>query len=145
MWTMLNSHANLDVTLPSPSPLSPLPTFFLPSLPISFSPIIQVILNASLVPYVGVKKTNTTITSITVFNNTSPTPSLLSFSAHVFIDATYEGDLARFAGASYTYGRESSKQYNEPDGGMQAQDVLFFVLFLSSLLFFFFCFFFFFL
>jgi hypothetical protein len=67
---------------------------------------------------VGVKKINTTITSIAVSNASSPTPSIITFSALVFIDATYEGDLARFAGASYTYGRESAKQYNESLGGM---------------------------
>jgi hypothetical protein len=37
----------------------------------------------------------------------------------VFIDATYEGDLVRFSGASYTWGRESSAQYNESLAGVR--------------------------
>ncbi len=40
----------------------------------------------------------------------------------VFIDATYEGDLMARAGVSYTYGRESRSQYNEPLAGIRLLD-----------------------
>ena len=38
-------------------------------------------------------------------------------SAKVWIDATYEGDLAAVAGAEMVWGRESVAQYNESDAG----------------------------
>ena len=37
--------------------------------------------------------------------------------AEVFIDATYEGDLAAMAGAPFRTGRESRAEYNEPHAG----------------------------
>lgn len=42
------------------------------------------------------------------------------FKGKMFIDATYEGDLMAAAGVSYTYGRESNKQYGETLNGVQA-------------------------
>jgi hypothetical protein len=39
--------------------------------------------------------------------------------ASVWIDASYEGDLVRFSGASYTWGRESRDQYNESYAGVR--------------------------
>jgi hypothetical protein len=42
-----------------------------------------------------------------------------SFSAKVFIDATYEGDLMAFAGASYVVGREPQGRYGEYSGGVR--------------------------
>ncbi|MBW6533608.1 MAG: FAD-dependent oxidoreductase [Mariniphaga sp.] len=41
----------------------------------------------------------------------------------MFIDATYEGDLMATAGVTYTYGRESNKQYGETLNGVQANDI----------------------
>ncbi|MFV0269983.1 MAG: FAD-dependent oxidoreductase, partial [Draconibacterium sp.] len=41
----------------------------------------------------------------------------------MFIDATYEGDLMATAGVSYTYGRESNKEYGETLNGVQANDI----------------------
>lgn len=41
------------------------------------------------------------------------------YSANVFIDATYEGDLMALSGVSYTFGRESNNQYNENLNGVQ--------------------------
>ena len=38
--------------------------------------------------------------------------------AKVWIDASYDGDLTRFSGASYTWGRESRDQYNESYAGV---------------------------
>jgi hypothetical protein len=42
------------------------------------------------------------------------------FRASVFIDATYEGDLMAFAGASYIVGREPQSQYREYSAGVRA-------------------------
>ncbi len=39
------------------------------------------------------------------------------FSAWVFIDATYEGDLAAAAGALYRLGREGASEFDEPMAG----------------------------
>ena len=58
-----------------------------------------------------------------VMNNgkieTMKTLSGKSFSALIFIDATYEGDLMAAAGVSYHVGRESSATYNETWNGVQ--------------------------
>ncbi|MGC9354170.1 MAG: FAD-dependent oxidoreductase [Mariniphaga sp.] len=40
----------------------------------------------------------------------------------MFIDATYEGDLMATAGITYTYGRESNREYGETLNGVQAND-----------------------
>lgn len=42
-----------------------------------------------------------------------------AFSARVFIDSSYEGDLMAQAGVSYTWGRESSAQYGESLAGVR--------------------------
>ncbi len=42
-----------------------------------------------------------------------------SFSARVFIDSSYEGDLMAQAGVSYTVGREGSSQYGESLAGVR--------------------------
>ncbi len=39
------------------------------------------------------------------------------YRASVFVDATYEGDLAAAAGAPYMLGREGANEYNEPCAG----------------------------
>ena len=44
------------------------------------------------------------------------------FTAKVFIDCTYEGDLMAKAGVSYTVGREPNSQYNEKINGVQATE-----------------------
>ncbi|WP_321290547.1 FAD-dependent oxidoreductase [uncultured Sunxiuqinia sp.] len=43
------------------------------------------------------------------------------FQGNMFIDATYEGDLMAKAGVSYTFGRESVKQYGESLNGVQTE------------------------
>ena len=43
-----------------------------------------------------------------------------AWSASIWIDASYEGDLVRFAGASFTWGRESRDEYGEPDAGVRS-------------------------
>ncbi len=45
------------------------------------------------------------------------------FSAKIFIDATYEGDLMASAGVSYTVGRESNLKYGESLNGIQANKI----------------------
>lgn len=42
---------------------------------------------------------------------------LVNLRAKVFIDATYEGDLAAMAGAPYRVGRESRSEFGEPHAG----------------------------
>ncbi len=44
------------------------------------------------------------------------------FTAKVFIDATYEGDLMAAAGISYTVGREARDTYNESKAGVRYMD-----------------------
>lgn len=46
--------------------------------------------------------------------------STATFSASVFVDASYDGDLLILSGVNYTYGRESIQQYNESLAGVRA-------------------------
>ena len=59
----------------------------------------------------GVTKTGNVINSIQM-------ESGRTFSAGVFIDSSYEGDLMAKSGVSYIVGRESSSTYNEPHAGV---------------------------
>ncbi len=52
--------------------------------------------------------------------HTIATESGEKYSAEVFIDATYEGDLMAAAGVSYTVGREPNSLYGETLNGIQA-------------------------
>jgi len=61
----------------------------------------------------GVKMNGNPIASITMENGEE-------YSAKIFIDATYEGDLMAAAGVSYTVGRESNSEYGETLNGLQA-------------------------
>jgi len=45
-----------------------------------------------------------------------------TYSAKVFIDASYEGDLMAAAGVTYTVGRESSRDYGESLAGVQPSE-----------------------
>ncbi len=56
-----------------------------------------------------------TLTQIKITNR--ETGDAEYYSAKVFIDATYEGDLAAAAGAPYMLGREGKDEYNEPCAG----------------------------
>jgi hypothetical protein len=60
------------------------------------------------------KTRNQTINTITTINN-------LTFSAKLFIDASYEGDLMALANVSYAIGRESQSEYNESLAGHRMQ------------------------
>ncbi|MGC4053914.1 MAG: FAD-dependent oxidoreductase [Paludibaculum sp.] len=56
------------------------------------------------------------LTSIFLEDRAKP-GSQVELTAPVFIDATYEGDLAAMAGAPFKTGRESRSEYNEPHAG----------------------------
>ena len=58
---------------------------------------------------------NDEIREITVLNRN--TQQRESYRGRVFIDATYEGDLAAAAGVPYHVGREGAGEYNEPYAG----------------------------
>lgn len=56
------------------------------------------------------------ITSLTTADGTQ-------YSGHMFVDATYEGDLMAAAGVKYIVGRESSSQYDEPLAGFHPMPI----------------------
>ncbi len=60
----------------------------------------------------GVRKQDGQILSITCENG-------VTISAQVFLDATFEGDLLAFAGASFVVGREGNAKYNETKNGIR--------------------------
>ncbi len=61
---------------------------------------------------IGVEKNGASITRIRLEGDRE-------FSAKVFIDSSYEGDLMKAAGVSYVVGRESSAKYDESLAGRQ--------------------------
>jgi FAD-dependent oxidoreductase family protein len=63
----------------------------------------------------GVKKEGNRITEISIENGST-------FSAPIFIDASYEGDLMAQAGVSYICGRGGVEQYGESLAGMRPKD-----------------------
>jgi hypothetical protein len=77
---------------------------------------IELVYNQRLDRSAGVIKQGLSITGIRM-------ESGISFKGKMFIDATYEGDLMAAAGVSYTYGRESNKEYGETLNGVQANKV----------------------
>ena len=56
------------------------------------------------------------LTAVTLTQRTQP-ERLIRCRAKVFVDATYEGDLAAMAGAPYRVGRESRSDLDEPHAG----------------------------
>ena len=56
------------------------------------------------------------LTRIKITNNETP-GVMEEYAARIFIDATYEGDLAAAAGAPFRTRREGQKEYNEPLAG----------------------------
>ena len=60
----------------------------------------------------GVKKDGARIASITMLSGKT-------FTARMFIDATYEGDLMAAAGVEYRVGREAQAEYGEDANGIQ--------------------------
>lgn len=73
---------------------------------------IPVVRNAWLDREKGVRKEGDRIVSITTLDKKT-------YSARMFIDATYEGDLMAAAGVDYHVGRESSRTYDEKWNGVQ--------------------------
>ncbi len=63
----------------------------------------------------GIKKRKGRITEISCENGTA-------FTAKIFIDATYEGDLLAFAKVPYTVGREATSKYGEALAGVRPKD-----------------------
>jgi hypothetical protein len=61
----------------------------------------------------GLKKEGMRVVSITTDDGTE-------YPARVFIDSSYEGDLLAQSGVTYTWGRESTKQYGESLAGVRA-------------------------
>jgi len=60
----------------------------------------------------GVTKKGTTVTGVVAENGAS-------FSARMFADASYEGDVMAQAGVTYTWGREGISEYNESLAGVR--------------------------
>ncbi|MDZ4860975.1 MAG: FAD-dependent oxidoreductase [Candidatus Hydrogenedentes bacterium] len=50
------------------------------------------------------------------------TGATIELRGKIFIDATYEGDLAAYAGAAYRVGRESRAEFDEPHAGVIYMD-----------------------
>ncbi len=78
---------------------------------------ITVVRNERLNRETGVAGKAARISSIT-------TESGRQFSASMFIDATYEGDLMAAAGVSYHVGREANEQYGETLNGVQKTQMI---------------------
>ena len=60
----------------------------------------------------AVRKSGTQVSEVTVENGDT-------FTAKVFVDSSYEGDLMAQAGITYTYGREAIAQYGESLAGVR--------------------------
>lgn len=70
---------------------------------------------------VSVRKEGNALTSVAVRPVTGEGDELV-YSARVFIDATYEGDLAALSGVPYSVGRESRDEWNEEHAGVIYQN-----------------------
>jgi ribulose 1,5-bisphosphate synthetase/thiazole synthase len=69
----------------------------------------------------GVQKEGNKLTAIHVTkisNASDPNDAEMTVRGKVFVDATYEGDLAAKAGAAYRIGRESRDELGEPHAGV---------------------------
>ena len=62
----------------------------------------------------GVRKTGSALGAIVMEDGSE-------FTATVFIDSSYEGDVMAQSGVTYTYGREASSQYGESLAGVRDQ------------------------
>jgi hypothetical protein len=78
---------------------------------------VNVVYNERLDLKKGVAKKNAAITSILM-------ESGKRFTASIFIDATYEGDLMATAGVSHMVGRESNSVYNETLNGIRLNEIV---------------------
>jgi FAD dependent oxidoreductase len=73
---------------------------------------VEVLLHHRLREHDGVSKAGGKVVSLTTENGSV-------YSAKIFADCSYEGDLMAQAGVSYTWGRESSAQYGENLAGVR--------------------------
>jgi hypothetical protein len=73
---------------------------------------VMLVEHARLLEKNGVTKQGSRVTAIKMENGDS-------FTAQIFIDSSYEGDLMAQAGVTWTYGRESSAQYGESVAGVR--------------------------
>jgi hypothetical protein len=73
---------------------------------------VRVFLNRRLREKNGVRKSGTRLTEIVMEDGSA-------FTARMFADASYEGDLMAQAGVSYTWGREGIAEYNESLAGVR--------------------------
>jgi hypothetical protein len=80
---------------------------------LSIYPNIELIIGTGPVIGESLKMNGTRIVQVTTADDRR------TWQASVWIDASYEGDLVRFSNASYTWGRESRDQYDEPSAGVQ--------------------------
>jgi hypothetical protein len=78
---------------------------------------VQVFLDHRLRERNGVEKSGTRVTGIVMENGSR-------FTAKIFADATYEGDLMAQAHVSYTWGREGTSAFNESLAGVRDQTPL---------------------
>jgi FAD dependent oxidoreductase len=75
---------------------------------------VTVLFNQRLRAQDGVRKSGGRIQAITMENGAQ-------YTARMFADCTYEGDLMAQAGVTYTWGRESSAQYGESLAGVRGE------------------------
>ncbi len=78
---------------------------------------VRVFSNSRLHETEGVRKSGADVAQIVVENGDT-------FTAKVFVDATYEGDLMAQAGVSYTWGREGIQDYGESLAGVRERTPL---------------------
>ena len=65
----------------------------------------------------GVRKEGAVVREITMENGAT-------FTAHIFVDSSYEGDLMAQSGVTYTWGREGVSQYGESLAGVREKTPL---------------------
>ena len=63
----------------------------------------------------NIKKVDDKIVKINVLNRDNNTQE--EYQGKIFIDATYEGDLAAAAGVPFRVGREGKNEFGEPGAG----------------------------
>ncbi len=66
-----------------------------------------------------VAKQNTVITGVTLVQADGKSEASQMVRAHMFVDATYEGDLMALAGVKFAIGRESKAEFGEEAAGIR--------------------------
>jgi hypothetical protein len=78
---------------------------------------VEVVFGQSLREHGGVSKSGATVESVTTRDGSI-------YMARAFADCTYEGDLMAQAGIHYTWGRESTQEYQESPAGVRERTPL---------------------